>query len=76
VLLASLPTMALTVYDAFRERSGRKCLRNIEAALVKAWASLSHVKAELMLARREKVIALSYLFVHLGEIERKTFMTN
>jgi hypothetical protein len=48
----------------------------IEAALVKAWASLSHVKAELMLARREEVIALSYLFVHLGEVERKTFMTN
>jgi hypothetical protein len=23
-----------------------------------------------------EILALSYLFVHLGEIERKTFMTN
>jgi len=29
-----------------------------------------------VLARRKEILALSYLFVHLGEVERKAFMTN
>jgi hypothetical protein len=29
-----------------------------------------------VLARRKEILALSYLFVHLGEMERKPFIVN